>query len=332
MAHDPHDHSYKLLFSHPEMVADLLRGYVREPWVEQLDFATLTRVNDGYVSDDLREREDDIVWRIRWRGDGDQWLYVYLLLEFQSRPDRFMALRVMTYLGLLYEDLRKGNQLTPSGKLPPVLPVVLYNGRHRWHAPVDVAELVESIPGGLERYRPSLRYLLLDEGCFADQPLAARNVVSALFTLENSRAPADIQRVLDALLTWLTQPEQKSLRRSFTVWLKRVLLPARMPGVNFEQVHELQEVRSMLEERVKEWTLDWKQQGIQEGIREGIEQGIEQGRQEGEATLLLRLIERKFGAEAAAANQVRIEQADAETLLLWSERILAAEQVEELFD
>ncbi|MGM0476933.1 MAG: DUF4351 domain-containing protein, partial [Pseudomonadota bacterium] len=63
-----------------------------------------------------------------------------------------------------------------------------------------------------------------------------------------------------------------------------------------------------------------------------IEQGIEQGRQEGEATLLLRLIERKFGAEAAAANQVRIEQADAETLLLWSERILAAEQVEELFD
>ena len=37
MAHDPHDHSYKLLFSHPEMVADLLRGYVREPWVEQLD-------------------------------------------------------------------------------------------------------------------------------------------------------------------------------------------------------------------------------------------------------------------------------------------------------
>ena len=47
MAHDPHDHSYKLLFSHPEMVADLLRGYVREPWVEQLDDVADTARAEG---------------------------------------------------------------------------------------------------------------------------------------------------------------------------------------------------------------------------------------------------------------------------------------------
>jgi hypothetical protein len=70
-----HDHSYKLLFSHPEMVADLLRGFVREDWVNELDFATLERVGGGYVADDLREREDDIVWRVRL---GPEWLYVYL--------------------------------------------------------------------------------------------------------------------------------------------------------------------------------------------------------------------------------------------------------------
>ena len=51
-----HDHSYKLLFSHPEMVADLLRGFVREDWVNELDFATLERVGGGYVADDLRGR------------------------------------------------------------------------------------------------------------------------------------------------------------------------------------------------------------------------------------------------------------------------------------
>jgi len=76
-----HDHSYKLLFSHPEMVADLLRGFVLEDWVKDLDFATLERVSGGYVADDLRERGDDIVWRVRF---GREWLYVYLLIEFQS--------------------------------------------------------------------------------------------------------------------------------------------------------------------------------------------------------------------------------------------------------
>ncbi|MEX1058175.1 MAG: Rpn family recombination-promoting nuclease/putative transposase [Natronospirillum sp.] len=64
--------------------------------------------------------------RVRW---GDQWLYVYLLLEFQSTVDPYMAVRIMTYLGLLYQYLVRQGELTPAGKLPPVLPVVLYNGQ-----------------------------------------------------------------------------------------------------------------------------------------------------------------------------------------------------------
>jgi len=72
-----HDTGYKRLFSHREMVADLLDGFVREPWVRELEFDTLERVSGSYVSDDFREREDDIIWRVHWR---DRWLYVYLLL------------------------------------------------------------------------------------------------------------------------------------------------------------------------------------------------------------------------------------------------------------
>ena len=44
-----HDNSYKLLFSHPEMVADLLRGFVREEWVDRLDFQTLERVSGSFL-------------------------------------------------------------------------------------------------------------------------------------------------------------------------------------------------------------------------------------------------------------------------------------------
>jgi len=36
-----HDASYKLLFSHARMVEDLLRGFIHEPWVHELDFTTL---------------------------------------------------------------------------------------------------------------------------------------------------------------------------------------------------------------------------------------------------------------------------------------------------
>jgi len=105
-----HDHSYKLLFTHPEMVADLLRGFVKEDWIKALDFSTLEKASGSYVSDDLRDRHDDIIWRIRWKNvqgenQNSAWLYVYLLIEFQSSVDWFMAVRIMTYVGLLYQDL-----------------------------------------------------------------------------------------------------------------------------------------------------------------------------------------------------------------------------------
>ena len=102
-----HDQSYKLLFSHKKMVIDLLQGFVKQDWVQQLDFSTLEKVSGSYVTDDLRDREDDLIWKVRF---NDQWLYVYLLLEFQSSVDPYMAVRMMTYVGLLYQDLIKQEQ------------------------------------------------------------------------------------------------------------------------------------------------------------------------------------------------------------------------------
>ncbi|MGZ8217204.1 DUF4351 domain-containing protein [Methylomagnum sp.] len=130
-----------------------------------------------------------------------------------------------------------------------------------------------------------------------------------------TRAPADVERALSALIDWLKAPEQDPLRRAFTVWLKRVFLPGRLPGVEITNFHDLQEVQSMLAEQVVEWTQTWEQQGI--------EKGLARGRHEGEAAMLLRLLELRFGPLDDDIRQ-RIQMADAETLLRWGERILTA--------
>ena len=52
-----------------------------------------------------------------------------------------------------------------------------------------------------------------------------------------------------------------------------------------EALNELQEVKSMLAERVVEWTEEWKKQGE----ARGLERGRQEVRQEGEAILLQRL-------------------------------------------
>lgn len=69
----------------------------------------------------------------------------------------------------------------------------------------------------------------------------------------------------------------------------------------------------------------------EEGRFIGVQQGMQQGRQQGEATILLRLLEKRFGTINETVRR-KIESADAETLLTWSDRLLMAENVDEVFD
>ena len=128
--------------------------------------------------------------------------------------------------------------------LPAVLPVVLYDGGRPWNAPEEMSELIEQIPGGLDRYQPRMQYLLLEESRYTDEELSSlRNLVAALFRLENSRDSEHIGEVIGLLVEWLKIPEHDSLRRAFTEWLRRGFLPARLPGVEIPKFEDLQEVK-----------------------------------------------------------------------------------------
>ena len=156
-----HDRGYKLLFSHPRMVEDLLRGFVRGDWVSRLDFTSLEPVSGDYVGDDLSERRSDLVWRLRW-ADGRRRGWLYLLLEFQSTPQPFMALRLVVYAGMLLQNLIRTGRLRASRGLPAVLAIVLYNGRRRWRAVRKMADLFAPVARGLRRHLLGLEYVLVD--------------------------------------------------------------------------------------------------------------------------------------------------------------------------
>ena len=179
-----------------------------------------------------------------------------------------------------------------------MLPIVLYKGRRRWSAPTDLADLIEPGPTGLDAYRPRLRYLLINESAYADADLATmRNLVAALFRLENSRGPDTVREVLAALVEWLTEPDQAELRRSLLLWLREGFLQTRLPQLSLPELNDLEEVRIMLAERVLDWTERWKEEGRQEGLRS-------------ERRALLRLIRRRFGESAAAQSAPVLERID----------------------
>ena len=71
-----------------------------------------------------------------------------------------MALRATVYVGLLWQHIVKEKQLAQDGRLPPVFPVVHYNGDPAWVMPVSLDALI-GLPAEspLWRWQPRMRYL-----------------------------------------------------------------------------------------------------------------------------------------------------------------------------
>ncbi|WP_341327611.1 Rpn family recombination-promoting nuclease/putative transposase [Methylotuvimicrobium sp. KM2] len=322
-----HDTGYKLLFSHPRLVEDLITGFVHPDWLEAIDFKTLEPYKASFVTDDLRQRHDDSIWRLKFK---DTWLYLYLLLEFQSSDDYFMANRVMTYMGLLYQDIIRSQSLKKGDKLPPVMPIVIYNGSSDWTGPVAIDGLIDSVHPALSAYTPRLSYFLLQE---KDTPKDysqkhPNNLVGHLIAMEHCRTPDDMRACIQRLHQQLKTPQYQDIRRSFAIWLSR-LLRVKLKQDSIPEYQELNEVDAMLAEQMTDWTLQWKNEGMKEGEKIGEKRGEKRGVRKEAAHLLSMQIRLKYGDLPAWAEQ-RIQQADTRQLEKWAGRIFAADTLDAL--
>ena len=307
-----HDENYKRLFASPLMVQDVLRACLPAHRLTATALSSLGKLSPEYVSDELRTRHGDTVWHLRL---GRRRAFLLVLLEFQARDDHWMALRILTYSGLLLQELLRSRPPEIAGeRLPAVLPVVLYNGSKPWTAATELRALITPVGPWLAPYQPAQRYYLLDLRRMAADDLPYRNLLRAVARLEQSRAPQDVVRTVKALQRWLPQRGAEELRRAFVDWIEQIAGALALPGATLPAVRTLEETSMTLVERVAEWPKQWlregREQGIAEreqGIAEGREQGIAEGREQGltqgidqQRALLCRLAAVRFDADTAA--------------------------------
>lgn len=312
-----HDTEYKKLFSHARAVEELLRGFLGEDWCDRLDFTTLQRVGSSFVTDDFRERHSDVIWRLRFQGEPEGWFYVYLLLEFQSTPDPFMAVRLLVYVGLLLQEIIEKKKLSPKRKLPAVLPIVAYNGKRPWSSPLSLSDLFVPMPAGLQARLPQLCYQVLDANRLdLDRPDLDGNLAAALFRLEACDSPGELSGLTRGLASLLPPGKDPGLRRAFTAWiLKR--FRRLFSGVTIPETVDLEDI-PMLEQSLIEWEKEFLRKGRREGQVEGMRR------------LLLKQLEARFGPLPLKARQ-RVEKiSSARRLERLADQILSANSLAEM--
>ena len=156
---NPHDKYFFDVFSDAGNAAGLLRPHLPQAVANSLRWSTLTHLPGRFVSDDWRGREADLLFSVERRDAGPPVL-VYVLLEHQSTPDRWMRLRLLNYCVQVWMKWRREHENEP--RLPLIVPVVFYQGAEPWRHERKFEELVAGAEPGWD-WVPRFEHLLIDQ-------------------------------------------------------------------------------------------------------------------------------------------------------------------------
>lgn len=321
-----YDSLYKQFFSSPSAVRDLLLGFVPGDWVSQLDFSTLTRVQNSFSAEQLKQRHSDIIWRVV--HNGQQPVFIYLMLEAQSSPDPFMPLRCLVYAGLLLQELVVQKNLKP-GQLPPVLPIVIYNGDRPWTEANRLQDLTITVPG-LEAFQPQMQVLVLDEKRIPSETLSLNNLLASMISLEQAINMEGIQVVFDRMAERYRSEDNPESRLMLEVFWQATLVIANARHFETKPLPaSWKEVREHMS-GLKDWIDQQYADGEAKGRAEGEALGTEKGRLFGEITVLEKQLTRKFGPLPAEVRE-RISSASLEQIEEWALQFVDATSLDAVF-
>ncbi len=314
----PHDRFFKAVFGRTEVAAEFLARYLPPAVATALDWETLRAGKDSFLDPGLAQHPTDLLYEVDLRGGGAG--YVHVLFEHKSYVESRIGLDLLRYRVRIWEQwLNTGH----SGRLPVIIPVVVYHGAKAWRVSRRFADEVADVPA-LRECIPDCVYYLIDLSRYRDEELrGAVMLQTALLTLKYIFRD-DLRERLPEILGLLRELEQSSSGLDYVVTLLRYLAQ----GASTERLDadELRRVATAVLSGGGELMMTIAEQWEQQGIEKGIEKGIPAG----EVLLLRRLLIRRFGPIPGWV-ETKLAGAEPAQLEVWGERVLDAPLLEAVF-
>lgn len=263
-----YDSAYKYIFSNKTIFCQLIKSFVDEDFVKEIDESHIDLMDKSFVSDEFLQRESDIIYRVKL---GKKDIYIYILLEFQSTVDKTIPVRMLLYLIQFYDLLFRNSQ---KGKLPAVFPILIYNGQDNWTVPVNIKDLIDRrIP---DKYIPSFEYYnIIEKNIPDDVLLKIHNIASAIIYLEKIKDEKKLKQAIDNAIT-LIEKENIIDIRMFAIWFKRIFKQKVNP-VEINKINNLMEAKTMLISVADQILEKGKKEGKKEGKIDAARKMLEKG-------------------------------------------------------
>ena len=338
--HNPHDRFFHYVFSEKGNVRDFLLNSLPGKITRMLDLDSIEVIPKSFVDRNLAAHHADLLIRTKHHKAP---LLIYILVEHKSYPYKWTVFQLLKYMVCIWEKLLSQN--SSIEQLTPIIPLIFYHGQEQWSHPLDFSayfnrrdEAAEVFVAYIPDFTPGLFNLqLLDEGEIRGG-IIYRAGLKALKYAAGRISP----HLRDILQSLSKLPSDERLK-AFLSALFRYILGA---GKDTEAKDIDAELRSLgsgdarevymtiAERLIERGKLEGKREGILEGQRKGILEGKREGILEGEILekqdVLLRLLEKKFGAVDDVAKARIKDLRDRDRLDRAIDRLLDTESIDDV--
>ncbi|QOR69397.1 Rpn family recombination-promoting nuclease/putative transposase [Ruania alkalisoli] len=331
----PHDAMFRAVVGVPANAASVLTSVLPAHITGSLDLDGLRLEPGSFVDEEMRQRHTDLLFSTRLNGDP---ALVYVLVEHQSSPDPLMALRVLDYVTRIWwrhldvgaesDDPHQPRRTGPGAAartLPPVLPVVVYQGRRRWNTPTAMDGLYDAASEqALGSFLPRHQFVLQDlTGVEVEELLAAPLTPAARLALAMLRfAPRQehLAQVLEQFTPDVLDLVRTRADRMFTIIMEYAYQVSDSPPA---------QVRRYFEDLGPDAREAYMSNTLERGRAEGVAEGVAKGRAEQGARMMTRLLVQKFGP-LTSEQTARIESATPDQLEAWVDHLDEATTIDDV--
>ncbi|MGL4335498.1 MAG: Rpn family recombination-promoting nuclease/putative transposase [Turicibacter sp.] len=322
--HQLYDKSYKHLLSYPSTFQKLIASFIHEDWASQIDVNSLETMNQSFILQDFEKIEADIVYTAKL-NDCD--VIFYVLLEMQSKPDFSMPIRLQGYMTEIWRYYLKTKTQKEvhrkSFKLPPIIPIVLYNGSTSGNVETMFRQKIdhEHLFG---THILDFEYILLDVNRYNEEELIKiGNIASAIFLLDKKADFIEQLEHIKSIALYFKDLSDKE-RQVLVHWIKSISPSEMNPALEKDielllltnKKDEVDILTSNFAESIKEFKAAAKLEGKLEGKFEGKLEGKLEGRLEEKLATAVNLlpllddatIAQATGLELAVVQELRANQ------------------------
>ena len=223
MSENIHDKGYKGILGKKKNFLSLLKNFVHEPWISEIQEEDLELIDKEFISVNFKQKEADIIYKLSFKGKE---VFFYCLLELQSSVDYSMPFRLLIYMTELwrryYDDYDNKLKQRSSFRLPAIIPIILYNGQEEWTAVKSFKEYLSESEYFGNRV-VDFEYIFLNVNKYDDETLKeVGNLISSIFLLDKSQEKESILNNLSFVFNLLVDMEEDG-QTDFLNWVNHIL-------------------------------------------------------------------------------------------------------------